>query len=1338
MAIRIPLFALALGAFVGVAGASAQQRQITGQVTSSATREPMAGVNVTVTGTAFAAVSNADGRYAISAPAGAVTLVFRHIAFKRREVTVAAEQTTADAALEPDVFNLEAVVVTGQATGVERRNAAIASSVVTAAELTAAPEPAVDRALAGRVPGAYIQQNSGAPGGGTQVQIRGSNTVIGSSNPLYVVDGVIYSDASISTGLFSVTASGNPQSTRNDGEKQDDPVNRLTDLNPNDVASIEILRGAAASSIYGSKGVNGVVIITTNRGKAGKPRANIIQRVGFSELVRGPGTRVFDTTTAFDQFGDTALIRSYVVNGVLPTYDHLRELAGNKPADYETQLDVSGGAGGTRYFLSGNVKGDGGIIENTAAQRQSLRANVDQTFSDRFNISLNTAFSRTTTQRGFTNNDNAGASVTYALAYIPGFVPLKPVNGVFPDPGGLSYFGANPLQTTALGTNDEAALRFTGGLTATFQAVQTARHSLKLVAAGGMDFFNQKDEVFAPPELYFEQRQTYPGTSSLANADSRFTNWNSNAIHTYTPGSGAWKTTTAVGVQWEDRYLSRSRIVARGLLPGQQNINQGAVIGPPPPFEEITHERTIALYGHEEWLGMNERLLLSGSVRAERSSANGDVGKYYFFPAAAGSYRFPQLLGQGSEAKLRFAYGETGNQPLFGQKFTSLQGGVVIGGNIGTVVGATGGDPSIQPERTREIEGGVDLTLGDGRTTAEITLWRRRTSDLLVPVTPPPSSGFSLQFINGGEIQNEGIDVAAGFTPFRTDHASWLFRTTFSSLKNKVLSLNLPGGAQGFRPANAGYGLAYGEFFVQVGQPISQIIGTDDKGNTISLGQVNPKFRWSFTNELTYHRAALSFLWEWQYGGVAQNQTLSLYDCNSLAPDAGTPAGQARTDACLNTGDARPFVQSTSFLKLRNASLSVDLPNRLANWFGATSARVSVTGVNLAHETLRDHGRPAHPGCVGRGLQLRHHQHEPADAGRPAHQPHAYEAVCGGDGPVRELARRHPGAHLAARLDGTGRGQPVGQQPAGLPGAVFRSRAGGRQLRRHAVDRPLRHHPHRQRLSAGAGGHRHAQAFDRLTGGVARHGQYAEGARLLVRDRDARPARRARGCRRTRQRSSRAVRERGQRVRIHHRLARQRASRSRPRHRGKRRLPVPPAAGIRRVRRTGDVRLVQPGPGRQGERPPGDRCHQVRRHAGELLHRGAHRARRVVPRSRARELPERGLLRLLDRLRRHAERPVRADQRAHLLRAAGQLRGRPDPVGRSKRSARPEQDRAGRRHPDRAARQYPDSRRAQVRGVHELHAAWGGELRRGRQSPDSDHQGRRADPARRRSAVVRR
>jgi len=952
---RILLLTLALATLVGVAGASAQQRQITGQVTSAATREAVAGVNVSVTGTAFAAVTNAEGRYAIAAPASPVTLVFRRIGFKRKEAAVPAGQSAADVQLEEDVFNLEAVVVTGQQTGISRANAATSSTVVTAAEITSVPAPAVDRALQGRVPGAYIQQNSGAPGGGTQIQIRGSNTVIGSADPLFVVDGVIYSDASISSGLFTVTASGNPQSTRNDGEKQDDSVNRLTDLNPNDIASIDILRGAAASSIYGSKGVNGVVIITTNRGKAGKPRANIVQRVGFSELQRGFGTRVFDTTSAIALYASSghvtddstarAQILSYMVNGRLPTYDHLREVAGEKPMSYETQLDVSGGAGETRYFLSGNVKGDGGIIANTGAQRQTLRANIDQSFSDRFSVAFSSAFNRTSTQRGFTNNDNSGASITYAIAYIPGYVPITPVNGVFPNPG-VTYKGSNPLQTVALAQNDESAVRFTGGLTATYQVIASANTSLKIVAAGGIDFFNQRNKVWAPRELYFQANQANPGVATVGNADSRFTNWNVNAIHTYTATS--FKTTTSAGVQWEDRQLNRARVEADGLLPGQQNINQGSVLT---PFEELTHERTVGLYAQEEWLGMHDRLLLSAGARAERSSANGEVNKFYFFPKAAGSYRFPSALGEGSDLKLRVAYGETGNQPLFGQKFTTLQGGQVIGGHAGTVVGNVAGDPTIRPERTREIEAGVDASLLRGRASVEVTLFQRRTSDLLVPVTPPPSSGYGLQFLNGGKIKNEGIEVAAGITPVHREHFDWLFRTTFTSIRNRVLELNLPGGATGFRPANAGYGLSYGEFFVQLGRPVTQIIGVDDLGNTISLGQANPKFRWAATNQFTYHRLTMSFMLEWQYGGVAQNQTLSLYDCNGLAPDFSTPRGQAGYDACNNTGDARPFVQSTSFLKLRNASISLDLSEHLANLFGARSARVSVEGVNLITKT---------------------------------------------------------------------------------------------------------------------------------------------------------------------------------------------------------------------------------------------------------------------------------------------------------------------------------------------------------------------------------------------------
>jgi TonB-linked SusC/RagA family outer membrane protein len=955
-----------LSTLVGASVAAAQGRQISGRVTA-ATGEAVAGVNVSITGTAFATVTNVDGRYAIPAPAAPATLVFRRIAFKRKEVAVAADQNTADVTLEPDVFNLEAVVVTGQATGIARRNAAIATTAVSGEDIARVAAPSIDRALAGRVPGAIISQNSGAPGGGTQIQLRGNNTVIGSPDPLFVVDGILYSDASLPTGLYTVTGSS---ANRGNGEAQDDPVNRLADLSQEDIESIEVLRGAAAASIYGSKAANGVIVIKTRRGAAGKPRATISQHLGFFELQRGPGTRAFDTTSAFALYAagsdtahnrvEKALIRSYLVNGRLPAYDHLQEIAGTKPLAYETDLTVSGGAENTRYFLSGSTKRDGGIIDNTFNDRQSVRANVDQVFSDRLQLSLNTAFSRNQTDKGFTNNDNNGASVTYAIAYIPGFLNIQSGAGGFPLPS-ITYKTSNPLQTIALSKNDEIVTRFTGGGTLSYQAVQTERSNLRFVGAAGIDFFSQNNQVYAPPSLFFQATSPTPGTAALSNASSRQWNWNVNAIHAYTPAGGTFRATTSAGVQVEDRELDRSRVVASGLLPGQSNIDQGSVLGQ--PFQLVAKERTLALYGQEEFLALQERLLLSAGLRAERSSANGDIHKYFVYPKAAASYRFPNLLGEGSELKLRGAYGETGNQALFGQKFTLLNSAVISGG-IGTLIGGptaltVAGAPTIEPERVKEFEAGIDAQLWRGRATLEVTGYTRHTYKLLLQSTPAPSTGFNTVILNGGVLWNEGIEIAAGVTPVQKPDVNWLFRTTFTSLKNRVDQLPVPQVCQpnatvcGFRPTNAGFGLAFGEFFIQQGAPITQILGTDTipgSGGTTFVryfGQTNPKFRMSFSNDVTYKRLNVSMLWEWQAGGVAQNQTLSLYDCNGLAPDQGTPAGKARFDACNTWGIAGPFVQSTTFLKLREASLGYDLPASWANRFGARNARVTVTGRNL-------------------------------------------------------------------------------------------------------------------------------------------------------------------------------------------------------------------------------------------------------------------------------------------------------------------------------------------------------------------------------------------------------
>src|SRR5207237_5751804 len=203
------------------------------------------------------------------------------------------------------------------------------------------------------------------------------------------------------------------------------------------IVSIEVLKSAAASSIYGSKAANGVVIITTNRGQAGKARAHITQRLGWSSLLRGPGERAFDTTSAFAVYssaGDSATIRSLEVSGKLPVYDHLKELAGGNAPASETQLDVGGGTGNTTYYLSGDVKRDNGISKNTYDERQTLRLNLSQAINDRLSLSVTSAFARNASDRGFINNDNTGAGVTYALAYIPSFVPLLDASGHFRQP----------------------------------------------------------------------------------------------------------------------------------------------------------------------------------------------------------------------------------------------------------------------------------------------------------------------------------------------------------------------------------------------------------------------------------------------------------------------------------------------------------------------------------------------------------------------------------------------------------------------------------------------------------------------------------------------------------------------------------------------------------------------------------------------------------------------------------------------------------------------------------------------------------------------------------------
>src|SRR6185312_14116436 len=351
-----------------------QVRQISGRVTNTQTQEGVPEATVAVLGTEIVAQTNNQGVYQLHAPDGDQRLVIRAIGFKRQQVDVPAGQATADAALDPDVFKLEEIVITGQATGVERQNLPNAVATVSGSELNRAPAQTLESSLQGKIPGAYIQANSGAPGGGFQLNLRGVSTIIGSVDPLYVVDGIVVSNASIPNGQNAVSCAqcgGNPRN-------QDNPVNRIADLNPEDIERIEVLKGGSAAAIYGSKATNGVVIITTKRGQMGKPQFSMSQRFGFSSRANQLGSRTFGSLAeALSVFtSDTAGVTAAFQPGV--SYNFEDELYGQQSFSYETNASVSGGTENTRYYVSGLVKDDGGIALGTGYKKQSLRSNLDQ------------------------------------------------------------------------------------------------------------------------------------------------------------------------------------------------------------------------------------------------------------------------------------------------------------------------------------------------------------------------------------------------------------------------------------------------------------------------------------------------------------------------------------------------------------------------------------------------------------------------------------------------------------------------------------------------------------------------------------------------------------------------------------------------------------------------------------------------------------------------------------------------------------------------------------------------------------------------------------------------
>ncbi|HWO17477.1 MAG TPA: SusC/RagA family TonB-linked outer membrane protein [Kofleriaceae bacterium] len=923
-------------------------RTIRGKIVDPVSGEGIPAAQVTVKGTGAVLFTEADGTFVIeNAPAGMVLLDLEGPEREPRQFEVPAGVDNPSIPLAQ--LKGEQIVIEGRAPVIVKQNLANGASVVNDADLNRVSAASIDSALQGKLSGSNLQFNSGAPGGGAQLRLRGISTINGQSSPLYVIDGVIVSNVAVPSGANAITGAAAGGSASN----QDNPVNRIADLNPNDIETVEVLKGASAAALYGSKASNGVVIITTKRGRQGENRVEVTQRVGFATVSNRLGSRKFNSADEVaEAYGPTSRLIQVFNDANGRTFDHEAEIT-RVPFLRETVASASGGVENGNYYGSVLVRDEPGIVKGTFYEKQTGRIAIGYKFGDRVRVGLTGNILHSLSDRGLSNNDNTGTSYYVVLSGTPSFVDMRPTGGLYPANPSVGS-RANLLQTVELFENREDVWRVIGGATASVDAYKSrdGANQVKLLANFGADSFDQKNNIVSPNELIYEPRTDGLAGTAL-DASTANLNWNIGvgALWTYQPKNGKLRNALSGGLTYEYVDLNSVYAIAQNLIAGQPSVDSSTALN---VTQNRLRTKDSGVYVQDEIAVLNDQLSLLGGLLTERSSLNGDTGKFYLYPKVAAVYSF---LGANASAdpifknfevlRGRVAYGEAGNRPNYGQKFTALNATQNIDGNGGVSVLGIKGDPDIQPERQREFEIGADAALKDQRVVAEVTFYQRYISDLLLQRALATSTGFTTEFLNGGNMRNIGLELALQGTPVATKQLEWISRATLTLNRSRIT--DLPDNVPAFNVAGAGFGAGLGAFRIQENRSATQIVGAGDIDGDGKAGDVvgngEPDFRVGWSNIVKTGDWTFGALLDWQQGSDVINLTRLLYDFGGVSKD---PAAAAVRLEEFNEGNISSYVEDASFVKLRELSVAYTLPKRLASQLGPVrTLTVSAAGRNL-------------------------------------------------------------------------------------------------------------------------------------------------------------------------------------------------------------------------------------------------------------------------------------------------------------------------------------------------------------------------------------------------------
>ncbi|MFA5669528.1 MAG: SusC/RagA family TonB-linked outer membrane protein [Balneolaceae bacterium] len=925
------------------------QYTVSGKVTDQATGEALVGVSIFNAATMAGVSTNIDGEYTLQLPAGETTLRFSSIGYVTKNVDVSGstgQNVTLDVILRSDIANLDELVVTGLASSVKRSNLANSVGSISADDIAGKSQPAsIDNALQGKLPGVQISSYSGAPGGGFNVQLRGVTTLgAGGSQPLYIIDGVYVNNEQLSTGRSSVSGAG--------GTSQDDTANRLADLNPDDIASIEVLKGASAAAIYGQRANAGVIIINTKRGTSGETLVSVKQEIGYSSALNLIG-RTDWTAARIDKLYGAGSPKANLEKQRLSDAEaagnvlDLEEfIYGNKGLINNTQINVSGGNEKTRFFISGGFDLEDGIIKKTGFNRNSIRANIDHSISQNIRIRSNSNYVNTESERGFTGNqNNTGGSIGYSLASHPNYsynIIKKNADGSYPD---TPYFGENPLRLIDVAQNNQEVNRFLQSLTLEADLLRRDNTLLSLKIDGGLDYTSANSMIYFPEYMQYQRTAAnFPGDVIHTTQEVMNTNLQVVALFntTVTSDMGFFDLTSQAGLTRFNQSMTLDRIRGQGLLPGQTNVGNAAQVTAAQNFTEVSD---FGIFLQQE-VSFADKIIATIGGRWDKSSLNLDVDNYYFYPKASAAVNISNFdfwnLNSINQVKLRVAYGETGGLPNFGGIFSSL-GGTNIGTSGGAVAPTSDVDPKLRPERAKELEYGLDLGFFDGRVALELTHYNKTIEDLILPLVPAPSTGVGRITTNAAEMENVGTEIGLTLIPVQSKNFTWNSRVLWWKNTTELTKLAIPAQTNTFYASPT-----FGASRFEVGVSPTGIYGfVPGKAEREIVGDLQPDFQMSFGNDFNFLKNfTASFLVHWSHGAKGINLSQLLTD----GPGNTADFFDKDDNIVQREGGTLSFMKDASYIKLREASLYYTVPRSALQSFANNtlkSVKVGVTGTNL-------------------------------------------------------------------------------------------------------------------------------------------------------------------------------------------------------------------------------------------------------------------------------------------------------------------------------------------------------------------------------------------------------